>query len=201
MNIFVTNICPFMSAAGLDDKRVNKMVLESAQMLSTAIHLVDSEQISIFKVFTPKGKKRKLALHRKYGRVYMPTHANHPCNVWTRKNRTNYNWLVNHFDGLLRTYTIRSGKTHACSTMLNTFKSAAELFDESETKIEFVNCAARDDMGINFKHVTPVTEAYRQYLNARFPNDKLKPKWTNQIKLHWITYKEQDEGSKVLFVR
>ena len=36
MNIFVTDVCPEISARTQCDKHVVKMVLESAQMLSTA---------------------------------------------------------------------------------------------------------------------------------------------------------------------
>lgn len=38
MNIFATDPCPIKSAQFLDDKRVIKMILESAQMLCTALH-------------------------------------------------------------------------------------------------------------------------------------------------------------------
>jgi hypothetical protein len=37
MNIFALSECPEQSALWLDDIRKNKMILESAQMLSTAI--------------------------------------------------------------------------------------------------------------------------------------------------------------------
>jgi hypothetical protein len=39
MNIFVTSICPIESVQALDNKRLIKMILESAQILSTAIWL------------------------------------------------------------------------------------------------------------------------------------------------------------------
>ena len=37
MNIFAFDKCPMRSALWLDDIRKNKMILESAQMLSTAV--------------------------------------------------------------------------------------------------------------------------------------------------------------------
>jgi hypothetical protein len=39
MNIFVTSLCPRISAQVLDNKRVVKMVLETAQLLSAAIFI------------------------------------------------------------------------------------------------------------------------------------------------------------------
>jgi len=37
MNIFISDLSPIVSAQNLDNKRVVKMVLETAQLLSTAI--------------------------------------------------------------------------------------------------------------------------------------------------------------------
>ena len=44
----------------------------------------------------------------------------------------------------------------------------------------FANCAARQDMGINYKHVEDVPTAYRLYLIDRWERDKRIPKWTNR---------------------
>lgn len=62
MNIFVTDISPIVSAQALDDKRVVKMILESAQLLSSAI-FINSQSI--------------------YNDIYKPTHLKHPCTIWT----------------------------------------------------------------------------------------------------------------------
>jgi hypothetical protein len=43
MNIFVTSDCPKLSAQALDNKRVVKMVLETAQLLSTAIFINNND--------------------------------------------------------------------------------------------------------------------------------------------------------------
>ena len=77
-------------------------------------------------------------------------------------------------------YTFRSGKVH---------KTYRELYDDLEKGAEYIadgdltpfaNCAARQDMGINYKHIEDVPTAYRLYLIDRWQNDKLKPKWTNR---------------------
>ena len=73
MNIFVTHLDPVKCAQNLDDKRVIKMILESAQMLSTSINVSGG-----------KGP-------------YKTTHVNHPCSVWVRSSNANYYWLLNHF--------------------------------------------------------------------------------------------------------
>jgi len=57
MNIFATDPCPIKCAQYLDDKRVVKMCLETAQILSTVC-----------------------------GEGYRPTHKNHPVVKWAKDN-------------------------------------------------------------------------------------------------------------------
>ena len=63
MNIFVTDSCPVQSAREQCDKHCVKMVLESAQMLSTAWRVFDNE----------RAEKENL---------YKQAHLNHPCSLW-----------------------------------------------------------------------------------------------------------------------
>lgn len=158
MNIFISDPDPIVSAQNLDDKRVNKMLLESAQLLCTALRVHGAPELA------------------KYG----ITHINHPSNVWARQTRENYAWLLSHMKGLADEYTFRTGKTH---------KTYRELYDDLVKGVDaipegqltpFANCAARQDMGINFKHMDNVPEAYKLYLVARWERDKLIPKWTNR---------------------
>lgn len=83
MNIFVVDYNPIVAARMLCDKHVVKMVLESAQILSTV-----------------------------RGGPYRSTHPNHPCVLWASANKTNYNWLVRHALELCNEYTSRYGKRH-----------------------------------------------------------------------------------------
>lgn len=160
MNIFVTSACPKKSAAALDDKRVVKMVLESAQMLSTAIN--------------------------EHGGVapYKSTHKNHPANVWARATRANYMWLYEHFIALCREYTERYGKVHKCESYVMDFKRLATHIPEG-TITMFANCAANASIGVSFKDHADVFEAYRKYLNVRWQNDKREPNWKNNTEPAW----------------
>lgn len=63
-------------------KRVNKMASESLQLLSTAIrHHVPEEEINVF--------------------IWKSAFENHPCSIWTRESRSNFDWLVQHTGELL----------------------------------------------------------------------------------------------------
>lgn len=78
MQIFATHKDPIQAVNFLDDKRVIKMILESAQLLSTAIIIRMTEKFGSYEV--PSW-------------MYKPTHVNHPCSIWTRESSSNWNWL------------------------------------------------------------------------------------------------------------
>lgn len=153
MNIFATDIDPVKSAKALDDKRVVKMILESAQMLCTALHLNGASHLA----------------------KYKKTHQNHPSNVWVRETRSNYEWLLNHFKALCNEYTLRNGKVHATSLLYNDLVAGAQ-FIKAGPLTTITNCAARKDLGIDFKHVQDVHLAYRLYLIKRWDLD-VNPLW------------------------
>lgn len=90
MNIFYLDQDPRTAAEMHCDKHVVKMILESAQLLSTAHHILD-------------GKKDGL---------YKPTHKNHPSAVWARSAESNYTWLHSLLHYLCAEYTARYGKVH-----------------------------------------------------------------------------------------
>lgn len=166
MNIFVTNDCPFKSAIALDDKRVVKMVLESTQMLCTAINEYGGK--------TP----------------YKSTHKNHPCNVWVRQNRANFAWLFKHAIALSNEYKHRYGRQHKCTNILVSIieKNLFDLLPNTEYRLySFVNCAAHKGKGLDFKSIQPTVEAYKQYLNSRWSTDVREPKWTNREPPKWFT--------------
>lgn len=72
MNIFVLDRNPVIAASYHCDQHLHKMILESAQMLSTAAH--------------------KHFPHLK-GHIYAPAYENHPCTVWVSASYSNMAWL------------------------------------------------------------------------------------------------------------
>lgn len=94
MNIFVVHRNPVISAQSLADTHVVKMILETAQMLSTVLQA--------------------------YGvpTTYKATHAHHPCTVWASKSAQNYAWLLKHGLALCDEYTHRYKRTHKTEALL-----------------------------------------------------------------------------------
>lgn len=86
MNIFVLDTDPKLCAEYHCDKHVVKMILEHAQLLSTAL--------------------------RAYGvdAGYKATHVNHPSSKWVRQSQDNFNWLVEMTFWLNLEYTRRYRK-------------------------------------------------------------------------------------------
>lgn len=91
MNIFVLDRCPVRAARCHCDKHVVKMIVKSAQLLSSAHHILDGFRPGLLTL----------------------THPNHPCAIWTRTTVGNYNWLHEHFTALLAEYERRYKKVHA----------------------------------------------------------------------------------------
>jgi hypothetical protein len=115
MNIFYLSTDARQAAQWMVDKHVVKMILESAQLLSTAHRVLDGVE-SVGK--SPTGRKQKTWTlgDARDSVLYKATHINHPSAIWTRKSVENYNWLVDHFYALGDEYTYRYGKTHKSFT-------------------------------------------------------------------------------------
>ena len=178
MNIFVTDDDPRICAINLDNKRVIKMILESAQMLCTALAQhggLVPRQVGT----TKKGKARYDYYFHSGLKAYKPTHVNHPSNVWCRETRNNYSWLLMHLRALFDEYTFRTGKTHASEYIYEELVDGAKHIPQGKLTAS-ANCTARQDLNISYKHMSDIPAAYKLYLIDRWANDKLKPKWTKR---------------------
>lgn len=118
MNIFYIDHDPVQAAQWLVDKHVVKMVLESAQLLSTAHRVLDGREVDGVKVNIETGKARKVKAwvldDARDSVMYSATHINHPSAIWCRASVQNYEWLVEHFFALMEEYTRRYEKVHKC---------------------------------------------------------------------------------------
>ena len=99
MNIFFLDARPINAARFHGDRHVVKMVLETAQLLSTAHRVVDSIDDD--------------------SKLYKATHINHPMSKWVRSSWTNYIWAYGLFHHLCDEYTNRFGKIHKSSSLMS----------------------------------------------------------------------------------
>jgi hypothetical protein len=112
MNIFILDTDPIKAAQMQCDKHAVKMVLESAQMLSTAHRILDGE---LSKKPSKSGKTMVKSWELPDSRetsLYNAVHIGHPCTVWTMESSENYKWHYEHFKALAEEYQFRFGKVH-----------------------------------------------------------------------------------------
>jgi len=115
VNIFYLHHEPKLCAEMHCDKHVVKMIIEYAQLMSTAHRVLDGEEY-----FDKTANGRKIRRWRmedpKYESGLMKaSHVHHPSNVWVRASKANYVWLNQMWNHLLLEYTHRYGKRHACA--------------------------------------------------------------------------------------
>lgn len=101
MNIFRVDHCPIIAAQSLIDRHVNKMIVESCQMLCNAY----SPDMLATAPKTQSGTVRK------------HSHVNHPCSRWILSGKENYQWLLEHTYALIDERKYRFGKSHFCESI------------------------------------------------------------------------------------
>jgi len=184
MNIFYVDPDPTTAAEALVDKHVVKMILESAQLLSTAHRVLDGEEKIVEKYVTgsfPARYRKKKTWILPDGReniMYQSTHMNHPSAIWCRTSIQNYDWLVDHMYALMREYTHRYGKTHKCQGELSYQLQSPpkHLTDYDATPMP--SCMAEEYIVSD----DPLTN-YRNYYKVGKLN---LHKWTNRQPPEWI---------------
>ena len=112
MNIFYLSSCPQEAAESHNDKHCVKMILEYAQMLSTAHRELDDDVPDI---------------------LYKSTHKNHPSTIWTRSSKQHYDWLFRLFRMLSAEYSIRYGLISDSNDTFKVHKSWEKLGKILET--------------------------------------------------------------------
>lgn len=139
MNIFVLDEDITKCAQYHLDKHCVKMVLETTQLLNTALIYTDPL----------------------YDPAYKLTHKNHPSAIWARESRANFKWLNDLGLALCKEYTFRYEKTHKCEALLIGFqKNNAEFSKEERTP--FALC-----MPDEYKTNNPVSSYRNYYLGAK----------------------------------
>ena len=112
MNIFYLHDDPRVCAEQQVDKHVVKMILEYAQLLSTAHRVLDGE-LYIAKTKTGrKAKRYRLKDDSLERQLYKATHINHKSAVWCRETDSNYKWLYDLWISTMDEYTYRYGRRH-----------------------------------------------------------------------------------------
>lgn len=170
MNIFLTDPCPRESAIALDDKRIVKMALETAQMLSSSVILMTDT------------KSRDL---------YGITHERHPCSVWARSSCRAFLWLHDHGVSLCDEYSRRfDGRVHKSREVIDACFYEFRRHSGGRMPLETDKLFDFNSSGYLGKDVF---DSYRLCMADKWVNlDSRRPKWTYRGKPSWFNdYKEK----------
>lgn len=173
MNVFVLAHDPVTAAQLHCDKHVVKMPLETAQLLSTALHQ-----------------------HRcgAGAHLYAPTHERHPCALWAAETRANFEWLVRLGLALVAEHALRYAHTaagkrgHASRIVIESAAALASAIPAGPLT-PFAQAMPEE-----CKHPDPVV-AYRQYYAthkrgmATWRPPRSRPAWMSAL--------EHDLGHRV----
>ena len=99
MNIFFLDKDPYKAALALCDKHVPKMLLESCQMLSTAI---------------------QANAEKKFDDLYKPAYPKHPMTIWVGFNRDCFRWALENAVYINHQYEQRFNKEHKSFRVIET---------------------------------------------------------------------------------
>lgn len=105
MNIFYLDEDPRAAAKAHCDKHCVKMILETAQLLSTAHRELDGDEYA--------------DTHS----LYKATHKNHPSAIWVRASAANYDWTYRLLVELCGQYSYRYGNTHKTEQLVEPLRT------------------------------------------------------------------------------
>ncbi len=182
MNIFVTDININKCAQHLDDKRLNKMIVESAQLLSNQLYGSEVQP------------------------PYKQTHLNHPANKWVNSSCLHYDFLLRLLNNYLLEWNYRFDKVHKVTSIIKYFYTYDDRMHNFYEVINSIGIIGRssllyDGIGIgtydnasiklyngakaSSDDTDTVIRAYRKLLMDKWANDKRPPKWTKRNKPNW----------------
>jgi Pyrimidine dimer DNA glycosylase len=162
MNIFLLDFDSKTNVSFYNDKHVVKMVLETAQILSTAVQEIEGRLIE---------------------GLYRPTHKNHPAVRWVRETHGNFSWLGRLGANLCEEYFHRYGKLHKSASVISkAVDEGFRLYKEGRLQ-EFEKMTAMPQMmPEQYKDENPVI-AYRNYYMGE---KRHLAKWTKRDKPEWF---------------
>ena len=137
MNIFILDQNTEKCARYHCDKHVIKMILESAQMLSTVVRLSGIDQ------------------------GYKITHESHPCVLWVRESLSNWKWLRKLATALNEEYRFRYEKkvNHKSYDLIQSL-AIPQIVDYGLTSFVVV-------MPERYQHKNPVTAYRKYYIGEK----------------------------------
>ena len=189
MNLFILDNDPVKAAQLQCDKHVVKMIVESAQMLSTVHRMLDG---TMERRPSKSGKMMvKYWVHPDSGmeaNLYKAVHTGHPCTVWTMESSANYHWHLDHFEALLNEYEYRYKKHHSSGRLMRYLLS--HPFNIPSGGFTPFKLAMKSNPECMFPD-DPV-KSYRMFYETK--QDRFKMAWTGRNIPEWFNVRSQNQN-------
>ena len=157
MNVFACDPSPEVSARSLADRHVVKMVLETAQILSTIVRELELDDSDLYK----------------------STHLHHPVVVACIYDSGYRDWVTRHGRALAREYTHRYDRFHVSSFVLDRAAHRLRRLGPPSVLTSFP-LAMPEELQSDDTH-----ESYRRYLAAKYARWGPMARWTRRTRPVW----------------
>lgn len=196
MNIFYTNSNPVLCAAEHCHVHLNKMLIEYAQLLSTAHRVLDGTEYIEMSDAGRRIKRWQMENPTLEQKLYKATHVNHPSNKWVRDSMQHYEWLFLTWREMQRLYFESRGVKHGTSFLLRTLDSVPHNIPFNGFVSPYVAIQEADHPDIhehlNSGQLTTET-AYQEFVNRKFASwinregkRKIVPHWNHSKVPPWV---------------
>jgi hypothetical protein len=189
MNLFVLDNDATKAAQLQCNKHIPKMIVESAQMLSTVHRMLDGKLMR-----APSKSGKTMSKHWVHPDpklddvLYKAVHMHHPCTVWTAESTANYDWHYEHFVALCDEYTYRYGKVHATDTLLrNILKNRPQRLKVGPFTPQPLAMKSNPEC-MNYRDIVG---SYRAFYQTK--QDRFKMVWTGRPVPEWFQYNANNQ--------
>lgn len=179
MNIFFLDKNPILAAKYHSDAHVIKMILESAQLLSTAHRVLDGYEAITQNKIGHRLKRWLMRSSEAEAAFYKSTHVNHPCATWVRESVDNYTWLFQLYLALLNEYNFRFGKHHKSGGLAARLATPPMNIPLGGFTVDTVI----NNIDTDYRVVGDLIQTYRNYYKG---TKQHLFKWTKREKPEWI---------------
>jgi hypothetical protein len=180
MNIFYIDSDPQTCAQSHNDKHTVKMIIEYAQLMSTAHRILDGTEYLDKTVNNRSIKRWRMNTPEWDNGIMLAAHVNHPSNIWVRSSKENYLWINRMWTYLLKEYTHRYGKEHKCAERAQWLYMLPKNIPD--TPFTEPPLAMPDE----YKVIGNAIQSYRNYYNGSKASFS---KWTNREIPVWFHQK------------
>jgi len=152
MNLFILSLCVRECSEFMFDKHIVKIILEAVQMLCTAKHVLEPDDVDRTDATV---------------KLYKMAHKNHPVSIWVRSSLENYMWTISLVEAMHEEWRFRYN--HPAKKEHKSFAVAMYLKQNAPSADKFPQTGLTRfalAMPNEYKTDDPI-ESYRKYYQSK----------------------------------